>query len=619
MDDRFDVIVIGGGHAGVEAAWIAAELGARVAVATMPGVPLASAPCNPAVGGPGKSQVVREVDALGGLMGMVADRSAVHYRTLNESKGHAVRSTRAQIDKDRYPAEAERALRSRPGLEVVRARVASAARAGDRLLAVATDRGTLSAPRVVVTTGTFLGGRLHAGSESSDGGRLGAPPAGPLADLLPDVRAGGAARARFKTGTPPRLDGRTIDFARLPEQPTDPAAPCFHFAHGDRERHLPQVSCHLARTNARTRDVVERNKARSPLRNGRITAVGARYCPSIEDKVHRHPDRDGHNVFIEPETLGGDSFYPSGLSTSLPADVQEELVRTIDGLARARVLRPGYAVEYDVADTSRLDATLRHRDVEGLYVAGQVNGTSGYEEAAGQGLVAGANAVLSLRGRPPLILSPEDSYIGVMVEDLIAGARDEPYRLFTARCGNRLFVREDNVHLRMAPYRASLGLDGALDRHQRDFVDAFGELDALLARTVFGGAHAERFRGEGYGGIDGRTTLGGLLGRSHLDPVAVLERELARVGGPSFAPGVVRAAAVSARYAGNIKRAAAHREKEAALGARPVDWERIASSGHVANECRERVRRVRPATFSQLRRIDGIRPATLAYVAAGLA
>lgn len=615
MDGRFEVIVIGGGHAGVEAAWMAGQLGARTAVVTMPGVPLASAPCNPSVGGVGKGQVVREVDALGGLMGMLADRAAIQFRVLNASKGHAVRSTRAQIDKDRYPAEAERALRSRPGVEVVRGRVGSVSRRG-RLFRIEAGDAAWEAPRVVVTAGTFLGGRLHVGPDRSDGGRLGAGSARPLAGLLDGVPAGAA---RFKTGTPPRLDGRTIDFARLPEQPTDPEAPVFHFAHGDRERFLPQRPCHLARTNARTRDVVARNKLRSPLFNGQITAVGARYCPSLEDKVHRYPSRESHHVFIEPEGLEGDSFYPSGLSTSLPADVQEEFVRTIGGLERARVLRHGHAVEYDVVDTARLDATLRHQDADGLYFAGQVNGTSGYEEAAGQGLVAGANAVLSLRGRPPLVLSREDSYIGVMVEDLVTSVRDEPYRLFTARCENRLFVREDNAHLRMAPYRAALGLDGPLDRYQRDFAAAFGELNRLLGEASYGGARAaERFGREGYGGLAGRTTLGGLLARSHLDPVRVLERELALLGGPSFDPRVVRAAAVSARYEGNIRRARAHRDRAAALGGRAVDWERIASSAHVSNECRERVRRVRPATFSQLGRIDGIRPATLAYVAAGL-
>ena len=383
-------------------------------------------------------------------------------------------------------------------------------------------------------------------------------------------------------------------------QHTNPKTGTFHFAHGATERFLKQVPCHLTRTGADTLKIIRDNLDRSPLYNGQITAVGARYCPSIEDKANRYPDRTSHHVFVEPESLDGNSFYPSGLSTSLPEDVQLAFIRTIPGLEEADILLYGHAVEYDVVDTSLLDETLHYRDVEGLYFAGQVNGTSGYEEAAGQGIVAGVNAALSLRGGGKLALSREDSYIGVMIEDLVGNRRDEPYRLFTARNENRLFVREDNTHIRMAPYRTAMGLDGALDRYQKSFLASYGELWDKMATTRRGG-----------------TTLKDLLKRPHDDAPGVLACELAQ-SGLEFEPEVVYTAAIAARYEGHIKRAADQRERFGKLSGKKIDWESIAGSVHISNECRERIKRIRPSTFSALRRIDGIRPATLAYVAGSI-
>ena len=595
MDRRFDIVVIGAGHAGIEAAWMASEFGFSVAIVTMPDVPIASAPCNPSVGGVGKGQVVREVDALGGLMGRLADLSAIQCRTLNESKGYAVQSTRVQIDKENYPLEAQRLLCSRPGIAIVQEKVEAVEKRV--LFEVSTSRTKLCAPRLVVTTGTFLGGRLHVGEGKTPGGRPGCGPSKGLGSLFEGIKTLGV---QFKTGTPPRLDSRTIDFSKMQKQHTNERSRTFHFAHGLNERFLEQVPCYLTRTNADTLGIIRNNLGRSPLYNGRIKAIGARYCPSIEDKAHRYPDRSSHHVFIEPESLEGHSFYPSGLSSSLPEDIQLAFIRTIPGLEQADILLYGHAVEYDVVDTSLLDETLHYRDVEGLYFAGQVNGTSGYEEAAGQGLIAGANAALSLKGCRRLVLSREDSYIGVMIEDLVSNRRDEPYRLFTARNENRLFVREDNTHIRMAPYRASMGLDGKLDGYQKGFLTAYEELWELMSSV--------RLRG---------MLLKDLLKRPYEDATEFLIGKLAALGS-GFDPRVVHTAAVAAHYEGHIKKAAEQRGKYTKLSGKKINWESISASDHISNECKERIRRIRPSTFSALQRIDGIRPATLAYVAGAI-
>ena len=615
MEERnhFDIVVIGGGHAGTEAAWMASQFeNLKVAIITMPGVPLASAPCNPSVGGVGKGQVVREIDALGGLMGRLADLSGLQWRTLNESKGHAVWSTRAQIDKELYPKEARRHLLSRGNISLIQERVEGVSK-GD-VFNIVTKGNTFSAKKVVVTTGTFLNGRLHVGGEHFPGGRPGIGASGGLGDIFDGVKTLGR---RFKTGTPPRIDRKTIDFSKLKPQPSNPKVPLFHYAHRPEERFLEQIPCYLTSTNAKTMEIVRQNREKSPLFNGQIEGVGARYCPSLEDKAYRYPHRQAHHIFLEPETLGGGSYYPSGISSSLPREVQCAFVRTIEGLERAEILVYGHAVEYDVVDTRQLDMTLQHRSIGGLYFAGQVNGTSGYEEAAGQGLVAGVNAALSQKGRETLALSREDSYIGVMIEDLIGQDRDDPYRLFTARCENRLLVREDNALVRMAPYRAKMGLNGGIDQYQRDFLSSLRRLEHSLLIHRYGKEHGGDFDRKGYGPLRPGMNLADLLKRSGFDPAGVLEEEL-KQRGQVFDRRAVMTAAISAKYEGHIARALEEGRKQQGLLAKRVDWETMVTSPHIANECRERIKAVRPQTFFELQRIEGLRPATLAYVASAL-
>ena len=611
MKRLFDLIIIGGGHAGIEAAAGAAQFGLDVAIVTMPGVAIASAPCNPSIGGVGKGQVVREIDALGGLMGKIADLSGIQWRVLNGSKGYAVRSTRVQIDKEKYPKVAERLLNSYSNITVIRERV-ERVKKREKFFEITTMESTLSACKIVLTTGTFLNGKLHIGEENSLGGRPYSQASKGLNNIFEEVQTLGL---RFKTGTPPRLKGSTINFSKLEEQKTDSQAQTFHFAHGVHDRFLQQVSCYLTSTNEKTLEIVRKNKHRSPLYNGQIKAVGARYCPSLEDKAYRYPDRHTHHIFLEPESLEGDSFYPSGISSSLPKDVQSLFVKTIRGLEHAEISLYGHAVEYDVVDTAMLDETLQYRDIEGLYFAGQINGTSGYEEAAGQGLIAGVNAALSLQGKESLVLSREDSYIGVMIEDLISNRRDEPYRLFTARSENRLFIREDNTLLRMAPYRKSLGLQGDLDRYLEDFLTSFQSLDKEISHVRYNATKRDHFKKQGYGTLKIGMSLRDLLKRSELDPIDVLKFELNNRSGDLR---TLSSVAVSAKYEGHIQKALNENAKFLHLSKKSVDWKRIVSSAHISNECRERVEKIRPSTFSQLQRIDGIRPATLAYVAANV-
>ncbi len=609
---NFDIIVVGGGHAGLEAAWIAAQFDLRVGLLTLPEVGLGSAPCNPSVGGVGKGQVVRELDALGGLMGILADRAGIQFRTLNESKGLAVQSTRVQIDKDRYSAEAERVIAETPQITVLRFKLRRLTRISEGFRLEAGDL-VFTAKKVVMTVGTFLNGKLHMGPQQSSGGRIGVEASSSLADVFQEIKT---RPVRFKTGTPPRILRSSIDFSKMEEQPSDPQTRNFHCLHQPQKRYLPQVACYLTHTNQRTLEIIRSNRDLSPLYNGQIQGTGARYCPSIEDKAYRYPDRHSHHVFVEPEGLELDTFYPSGISSSLPVEVQEQFVRTIPGLESCEIKVPGYAVEYDVVDTTELSLGLEYRAVPGLFFAGQVNGTSGYEEAAGQGWVAGANAALSLLGRPGVWLSRHDSYIGVMIEDLVGNTRDEPYRLFTARSENRLYIREDNSCLRMAPYRQQLLVRRELDSYLELF-----ETQSRVLSTLCDDFHLpedspllERFsRGETQR-LQRRISLAELLKQAWLDPVRTLEEVLA-VHQLEFYPDIVRTVAIEKKYEGYIKRFDEQFEKVRQMDGLRVDWEAITGSQNVSFECRQRIAKVRPETFGQLKRIEGIRPATLAVVA----
>ncbi|MFP5387593.1 MAG: tRNA uridine-5-carboxymethylaminomethyl(34) synthesis enzyme MnmG, partial [Bacteriovoracia bacterium] len=489
----FDILVVGGGHAGIEAAYIASQFDLDVGIITIPGIGLGSAPCNPSVGGVGKGQVVRELDALGGLMGILADKAGIQFRTLNDSKGFAVQSSRVQIDKEKYSEEAEKIIASIPNITVIREKVTSIHK--NEFFEVRGENLYLTR-KVIMTVGTFLNGKLHTGSEQSYGGRVGCEKSDGLQDLFSDIKT---RPQRFKTGTPPRLNKATIDYSKLEEQPSDDRVRNFHCLHSPFERQISQVSCWLARTNQTTMEIIRSNKEKSPMFNGQIKGVGARYCPSIEDKAFRYPEKHVHHVFIEPEGLNLDTVYPSGISSSLPKDVQEQYVRSMDGLESAEIKVYGYAVEYDVIDTTDLRLTLEHVHIPDLYFAGQVNGTSGYEEAAGQGFIAGANASLAIKGKNPLILSRHESYIGVMIEDLTSNTRDEPYRLFTARSENRLYIREDNSLLRMWSYRTEFGLNLPIDQYQKSFIEQYQQLMDYCDETMISERSPlmKEFSGEG--------------------------------------------------------------------------------------------------------------------------
>lgn len=593
----YDVLVIGGGHAGTEAAHAATQFGLKVALLSIPGVPLASTPCNPSIGGVGKGQVVREIDALGGLMPIIADRSAIQVRILNESKGAAVQSTRFQVDKEIYAQVAAQILEQIDNLEIIRERALRIQRRDDLFHVELSSGSTLKAKKLIVTTGTFLAGKLHVGDETTEGGRHGCERSVGLGDLFAQVKT---LPLRFKTGTPPRLKRSSLDFSKMTPQESDPRTENFHSLHPKNDRFLEQVPCFITHTNIETMETVRANKDKSPMYNGKIKAVGARYCPSLEDKAFRYPDRNTHHVFVEPETLAGESIYPNGISSSLPRDVQEAFLRTIPGLENAEVMVHGYAVEYDVVDTLELDQTLQYKVIDGLYFAGQVNGTSGYEEAAGQGLIAGTNAALASLGRNPLIINRRDSYIGVMIDDLVTLKRDEPYRLFTARAENRLFIREDNTIRRMAAYRQSLGLNAPIDAYISRFMAEY-ELLADMVRTFI----VRKLN---------NSRLSEVICRDQRGPIVALNEFLFELG-VKFSERVVTSVALSTKYDGYINRADQENQRVANLGDKRINWERILTSPNISTECKQRIREHRPATFAQLQRIEGIRPATLVTVA----
>lgn len=616
MKKTFDILIIGGGHAGSEAAWIASQFGLSVALVSSPNATLASAPCNPAIGGVGKGQVVREIDALGGLMGILADKAGIQYRTLNESKGFAVQSTRVQVDKERYTQNAEALLNQVENLSILREMVLSVERRDDLFLVTTTEANVYSAKKIVVTTGTFLNGKLHTGEEQTAGGRVDCERSVGLNDLFQEIKT---LPNRFKTGTPPRLDKNSIDYSKLDPQESDSGTRNFHSLNSSFERESRQVSCYLTKTNSQTLSIIRANKERSPIFNGQIKGVGPRYCPSIEDKAFRYTEKDVHHVFIEPEGLDLDTIYPNGVSTSLPKDVQESFIRTIAGLENVKILVHGYAVEYDVVDTSQLSRAMEYNSVPGLYFAGQVCGTSGYEEAAGQGIIAGINASLAVLKREPLILDRNDSYIGVMIEDLVTNKRDEPYRLFTARSENRLYVREDNTVARMRKYRRELGLFGKLDQYQEDYLEEAELLAKLVDSTMIYSTEESKnyFKEHSYGPLDINISFKELLKRPDNSPVVVLDRETKRLG-ITFSLDVVRMVAISVKYEGYIDRAVIEAEKINRLGKKQLNWESLAESKNISFECKLRIKTVRPETFAQLQRIEGIRPATLAYVAGNI-
>ena len=616
MKQIFDILIIGGGHAGCEAAWISSQFDLQVALVSSPNSSLASTPCNPAIGGVGKGQVVREIDALGGMMGFLADKAGIQFRTLNESKGFAVQSTRVQVDKNIYTNSAEKSLKEVENLTIIRSMVSRVERLVDHFSITTSDNKIYFSKKIIVTTGTFLNGKLHTGETQAPGGRVDCEKSVGLMDLFQEIKT---LPNRFKTGTPPRIDKNSIDYSKMDPQLSDSGTRNFHSLNSPFKRESKQVSCYLTRTNSETLSIIRANKERSPIFNGQIKGIGPRYCPSIEDKAFRYTEKDVHHVFIEPEGLDIDTIYPNGISTSLPKDVQEDFIRTISGLEQAKILIYGYAVEYDVVDTSQLSRSMEYTAIPGLYFAGQVCGTSGYEEAAGQGLIAGVNACFALLHKEPLILDRNDSYIGVMIEDLVTNKRDEPYRLFTARSENRLYVREDNTILRMRKYRRQLGLFSNLDIYQDEFSEEVELLKNLVEETMFYSNESTKiyFNENNYGPLDINISFKELLKRPNNNPVDVLDRETRRYG-VSFSLDVVRTVAISVKYEGYIDRATIESEKINRLGKKKITWQSLVESKNISFECKLRIKTIKPETFAQLQRIEGIRPATLAYVAGNI-
>ncbi|HFD79712.1 MAG TPA: tRNA uridine-5-carboxymethylaminomethyl(34) synthesis enzyme MnmG [Gammaproteobacteria bacterium] len=610
---HFAVIVVGGGHAGTEAALAAARSGADTLLITHNLETLGQMSCNPAIGGIGKGHLVREIDALGGAMALAADRAGIQFRRLNASKGPAVRATRCQADRQLYRRAIRSLLEQQPRLSLFQQSVEDLIVEGDRVRGVVTAMGLrFTADSVVLTVGTFLGGRIHIGQSSHQGGRAGDPPANALAERLRELPF---RVERLKTGTPPRIDGRSIDYGCLDEQPGDRPPPSFSFLASGAE-HPRQVSCHITHTTERTHDIIRAGLDRSPLYSGRIEGVGPRYCPSIEDKVVRFAERGSHQVFVEPEGLDTHEVYPNGISTSLPFDVQLALVRSMPGFANAHITRPGYAIEYDFFDPRDLRASLETRFIRGLFFAGQINGTTGYEEAAAQGLIAGLNAARHSRDQEAWSPRRDQAYIGVMIDDLITRGTSEPYRMFTSRAEYRLLLREDNADLRLTETGRRVGLvDESRWRRfsaRREAIER--EQARLQALWVRPGTTAARQLAERHGEpVGAGQRVADLLRRPGLGYAELMRLE--GIGPGVDEPGIAEQVEIQAGYQGYIERQREEieRQRRNEHKALPPDLDYGEVSG-LSSEVREKLRAVRPETIGQAARIPGVTPAAVSLL-----